>query len=260
MRPGFPIYNQADICIGNAELFCDLLNCELPSGVRNSDFLYQFNGELCLRQGRSICVFATVSLGAFWLGHGFLNGPVVVEPASEHEVINSMLVCHFKHGERFSFIGQLVGTPAIVCLLTWCRPSAICFTVVSIVVDPVQRVSGGWLIAHVLHEALEPTYAVLPLLPSFANFYPPASPILVFWEVWVPASSEHRGPLSVCWMLPQSWLVKCGELNYVISVLNSHGVYMGLGSSEGHSATTDGLCAFMVAELTHGSRRICPWS
>ncbi len=76
----------------------------------------------------------------------------------------------------------------IMCLLKSCRPAAIGWLVIAIIVYSVDAVSGGWSWAHVGKESLE------RFQPAVADLDTSAAISVESFVVWIPTPCEHCFP------------------------------------------------------------------
>ncbi len=168
--------------------------------------------------------------------NGVINGPSSGNPVSENEIAHPYFCGQIHHTHRLSFVCEAAITAAIICLLFSSSPPAVRFTVVAIIVLAIQGMGARWFVSHVDHEAHESTQSTLSFFPSFADLYSATSVVGIFCNIRIPAPTEHHGPLTVCGVIVEFWLVVGRKLQNVFSgLIHIQGM---VGSSAGRPAST----------------------
>ena len=100
-------------------------------------------------------------------------------------------------GMRLHSLSERFSETRIESLLSACRPTAIPWFVVAVVVDSIQRVLIGRARTHVPFEILKPKTAWTDYAPSFTHLYASPTIVLVVGAVGVRATLNHVGPSPV---------------------------------------------------------------
>lgn len=250
MFPTFSIYNQADVTGRNPEATGNLCQREIFSRVFRSNISDKFFRQFGLWQlrafrrswGKKRCAKRRIDRSVY--------RPPTVDPVSQNIVTDSSAFCERHHRHCFPHISKHVVAGAVVALRFIQHPSAVCRFIVAIVVNSIQGVLLGGLVAHIKHEAFKTRHPITSFFPTHTDFNSSATVPFVFGEVLVPASREHHRPLSISWMRAWSRLVISRHLQYIFSGL-LHSSVCG-SSSERQSRLTAGACA-SSHKLTHAS-------
>lgn len=250
MRPSFPVNDHPNICRANIKL------AAYGPHRLASDCIYGPNvSHLAFGQIASFlsACYAPEFKPPFRLRDCIFGGPTAHDSVSQNVVTHTVSFGHSEHAQCLPLKRQKVCAPSISGLFVWRGPSAVRSLVVSVVVDAVKRMSSGWFVSHVHHEAFKSTHSKNALHPSATDPNSSGAVISEFGILWISASTQHRRPLSVCRMLVRFWIVVFRKLQNVFAGL-AH-VIDGLSSSAGLLASTGDRRAYFCTSFSQGTQR-----